>query len=92
MTAAFHADFNEQDDEGRLAVLMPEAGEEIELRDGDGNTCRGRIEQVEGRLASVLLDWTTWSPSVLRCQPVARNTNPVGNPKLVYITKGTPPT
>lgn len=65
------ADFNEFDEEGRLVVLLrrvlglslPEAGEEVELRDSDGNSCRGRIEQVEREVAYVRLDWDTWVPS-----------------------------
>jgi hypothetical protein len=65
------ADFNEFDEDGRLIVLLrrmlgpssPEAGEEVELRDADGNSCRGRIEQVEGQVAYVHLDWETWVPS-----------------------------
>ena len=65
------ADFNEFDEDGRLVVLrrrvlgpsLPETDEEVELRDADGNSCRGRIEQVEGQVAYVRLDWDTWVPS-----------------------------
>jgi hypothetical protein len=65
------ADFNEFDEGGHLVVLhrrvrglsLPEAGEEVELRDGDGNSCQGRIERVEGQVAYVRLEWDTWIPS-----------------------------
>ncbi len=65
------ADFNEFDEDGHLVVLrrrvvgpsLPEAGEEVELRDGDGNSCRGHIDRVEGQVAYVRLDWHTWVPS-----------------------------
>ena len=64
-------DFNDFDDDGRLAALLrrvlgpslPAEGDEVELRDGDGNSCRGRIERIEGPIAYVDLDWDTWVPS-----------------------------
>lgn len=66
-----HADFNDFMEDGRLAVLLrpvlghvlPEEGQEVELRDSDGNSCLGRIERIEDRVAYVLVDWETWVPS-----------------------------
>lgn len=66
-----HADFNDFSEDGHLAALLrpvvghslPGVGDEVELRDSDGNSCRGRIERIEGRIAYVLVDWNTWVPS-----------------------------
>jgi hypothetical protein len=65
-----HVDFNDFDDDGRLEALARpglerslQVGEEVELRDGDGNSCQGHIERIDGRIAYVSLDWDTWTPS-----------------------------
>jgi hypothetical protein len=66
-----HADFNDFVEDGRLAVLLrpvlghalPAVGQMVELRDSDGNSCQGHIERIDGRVAYVLIDWSTWVPS-----------------------------
>lgn len=60
-------DFNECDDDRLVALLpentqSPEVGTEIHLLDGDGNYCRGMIEAVQGRIARIAPDWSTWWP------------------------------
>jgi hypothetical protein len=66
-----HVDFNDFNEDGRLTVLLrpvlghalPAVGDVVELRDSDGNSCQGRIDQGEGRIAYVVVDWDTWVPS-----------------------------
>jgi hypothetical protein len=66
-----HADFNDFVEDSRLAVLLrpvlghtlPQVGQEVELRDSDGNSCQGRIESIDDGVAYVLVDWDTWVPS-----------------------------
>jgi hypothetical protein len=61
-------DFNELDDDGLLIALLPpespdpDPGTEFHLLDADGNYCRGTISSIEGRLVSLVLDWSTWWP------------------------------
>ncbi|MBV9142930.1 MAG: hypothetical protein JO115_18795 [Pseudonocardiales bacterium] len=61
-------DFNELDDDGLLIALLPpespapDSGTKFHLLDADGNYCRGTISSVEGRLVSLVLDWSTWWP------------------------------
>jgi len=61
-------DFNELDDDGYLIALLPpqsptpDLGTRYHLLDTDGNYCRGTISSVEGRLVSLILDWSTWRP------------------------------
>jgi hypothetical protein len=64
----FEADFNEQDDDGRVVVLVPDdkaacgLGTLVSLHDSDGNGCAGLVDAAEGRLMYVECDWDSWWP------------------------------
>ncbi len=64
-------DFNDRTEDGRLVALVrlasgiprpPRAGDAAALRDGEGNRAEGRVERIDGALAFVVPDWSTWIP------------------------------
>lgn len=64
-----HVDFNNVASDGRLVKaalvhasgpLIPQVGEQVILKDGEGNRCLGWIERVLGPIAFVELDEATW--------------------------------
>jgi hypothetical protein len=77
--ALLRVDFNELDDDGLLIALLPpespahDPGTELHLLDADGNYCRGTVSSIDGRLVSLVLDWSTWSPEDGRWKVVRDN-------------------
>jgi|GEM_PF-5175623 len=66
----FHVDFNDIDEQGRVAALLrasePPLGSRAYLRDNEGNRCSGVVVAVEDDLAYVEPDWDTWATSQQR--------------------------
>jgi hypothetical protein len=66
-----HVDFNDLEDGGRIAALVedsdrfPIVGQEALLTDDEGNACRATIEDVEGDLIHLALDWSSWNKPVV---------------------------
>lgn len=64
------ADFNALDAERRVTTSLrftstpeiPVVGEWILLTDAEGNSCRARVEQIEGLALAARPDWATWIP------------------------------
>jgi hypothetical protein len=78
MTSSLHrelsiwADFNSVDDQRRIKASLrfaaspevPALGEWVRLHDDEGNAVRGVVEQVEGIIAHVRPEMTTWAYEV----------------------------
>jgi hypothetical protein len=66
---ALRVDFTDLDDERLVWVSLrfmsgprpPIPDDVVFMADGEGNSCFGRVEAVNGWVARVEPDWTTWS-------------------------------
>lgn len=65
----FDVDFNNAVDRGRLiktslrrhAGRTPEVGERCYLRDGEGNTCWGYVDSINGPMILFAIDDSSWA-------------------------------
>lgn len=60
-------DFNERTREGELMAFLrstladtPKIGQRVLLVDGEGNRCEGDVTGIEGTLARIRADFSTW--------------------------------
>jgi hypothetical protein len=66
----FRVDFNDQTEDGRIVALSrlasgpgePRIGLRVTMRDGEGNSCSGRIAAISGALIEIQPNWDSWVP------------------------------